>query len=167
MTTQYCDNRLQPLPIGNFPSILDTNETNEGFEVSHFVSSIGFLSYKSIVLSRVSPPSCPNPSECIEGHQESAEPGTPTPLASSTRYRDLPTWTAEINERECHPIKSLQSFEQGLGDSELQNHERDVNELAEWIQSRLQHIHYEEPDQNLKGCKTAHHWKTQRSRHRP
>ncbi|KAK8031886.1 hypothetical protein PG990_001620 [Apiospora arundinis] len=108
-----------------------------------------------------------NPSEYMEGHQESAEPDTPTSVASSTRYRDLPTWSAKINEHECHPIKSLQSFEQGLGDSELEKHERDVNELAEWIKSQLQHILYEELDQNLKGCKTARHWKTQRSRHRP
>ncbi|KAK8116341.1 hypothetical protein PG984_012843 [Apiospora sp. TS-2023a] len=108
-----------------------------------------------------------NPSEYMEGHQESAEPDTPTSVASSTRYRDLPTWAAKINEHKCHPIKLLQSFEQGLGDSELQKHKRDVNELAEWIKSQLQHILYEELDQNLKGCKTARHWKTQRSRHKP
>ncbi|KAK8124998.1 uncharacterized protein PG998_000757 [Apiospora kogelbergensis] len=57
-----------------------------------------------------------NPSECMEGYQEPTEPGTPTSVASSTRYRDLPTWPAEINEQDFHSVKLLQSFEQDFED---------------------------------------------------
>ncbi|KAK7954413.1 hypothetical protein PG988_015107 [Apiospora saccharicola] len=75
-----------------------------------------------------------NPSEYVEGYQETAEPDTPTSVASSTRYRGLPTWPTIINEHECPQIRPLQNFEQEFDDDGLQKHERDADELAMWIQ---------------------------------
>ena len=57
MTTQSRDNYLQPPAIGEFPGTLCTNEANERYEVSYFISSVGSPPYESIVLSSLFSPS--------------------------------------------------------------------------------------------------------------
>ncbi|KAK7920719.1 hypothetical protein PG985_008741 [Apiospora marii] len=75
------------------------------------MESMNDMSSEQVVPNKLS-----DPSECMRAYQEPAEPDTPTSVASSTRYRGLPTWVTEINEHECHPIKPLQSFEKHLED---------------------------------------------------
>ncbi|KAK7928631.1 hypothetical protein PG985_005629 [Apiospora marii] len=77
----------------------------------------------------------PNPPEHMEGCQELAESGTPTSVASSTRYKDLPTWPTKINEPECYATQPLQSFEKDAQVAKLRKDEQDADELANWIQS--------------------------------
>ena len=103
----------------------------------------------------------------MEGYQEPAEPDTPTSVASSTRYRGLPTWPAETNEQDCHSVKLLQSFEQNFEDGELRKHEHDVDELAKWVQSQTQNGLYEEYEQSWKERSIAQHWELRHSRRRP
>ncbi|KAK8038420.1 hypothetical protein PG994_015187 [Apiospora phragmitis] len=95
-----------------------------------------------------------NLSDYVEGCHEPAESGTPTSVASSTRYRGLQSQPTETNENECHPSK--QGFEQDFAHDEFQKRERDVDELAEEIQSQTQHGLHEEPDHNRKGRRIAH-----------
>ncbi|KAK8093305.1 uncharacterized protein PG998_014706 [Apiospora kogelbergensis] len=79
-----------------------------------------------------------NPSEHMEGCQELVESGTPTSVASSTRYKDLPTWSTEINEPERHANKTLQGFEQDNQVAKVREDEWDADEIGKWIQSQVQ-----------------------------
>ncbi|KAK8869254.1 hypothetical protein PGQ11_007832 [Apiospora arundinis] len=107
-----------------------------------------------------------NASEHMEGCQELVEPGTPTSVASSTRYKDLPTWPSEINEHECYATQPLQSSEQDDQVTNPRKNERDADELAKWIQSQAQDGLYEESEQTRKGNRAAHREESPRSRHK-
>ncbi|KAK8036675.1 hypothetical protein PG993_008658 [Apiospora rasikravindrae] len=110
-------------------------------------------------------PAIPRIAVYVDAYQETAEPATPTSVASSTRYRDLRTWTTPTNEHECPTIRPLQTFEQELDDSEIQKHEWDVDELAMGVQGQTQHGLCDE--QSLEGRRTAHHGGLRYSRRRP
>ncbi|KAK7937453.1 uncharacterized protein PG986_014321 [Apiospora aurea] len=108
----------------------------------------------------------PNPPEHMEGCQELAESGTPPSVASSTRYKDLPTWPTEINEPERYATHPLQSFEQDVQVAKLRKNEQDADVLANWIQSQAQDGLYEESEQIRKGNRAAHRGESPRSRHK-
>ncbi|KAK7937490.1 uncharacterized protein PG986_014358 [Apiospora aurea] len=107
-----------------------------------------------------------NPSEHMEGRQELVESGTPTSVASSTRYKDLPTWSTEINEPERYANKPLQGFEQDKQVAKVRKDEWDADELGKWIQSQVQGGLNEESEQSRKGNRVAHRGESPRSRHK-